>query len=158
LHRSRYKEGFINAASTGFFFILLGTIFITTPNLFDKVLDFFQDFEMVNVPNFGDVVFPAPASPATHTTVYLAAKRFCFVWGLFSIGILLLRIFAGSPLKKKAETASKIVFWLGASTLINIFLTKTATIAMWFAFWAAIIMLIGFSLVIRAFILAVAKA
>lgn len=158
MNKGGYKEGFFSAVSTGFFFILLGTIFALTPNLFDKVLAFFRDFEIVNVPNFGDIIFPAPASPAAHTTVYLAARRFSFIWGLFQIGMLLLRVFAGSPLSKKAETTSNIVFWLGASFLINRFLTKTATLTLWFAFWAAIIILLGVSLIVRAFILAIARA
>jgi hypothetical protein len=88
-------------------------------------------------------------------TVYLAASWFSFAWGIFLIALLALRILAHSPLQKKAENVSDIFFWLASGFLIGNFLNEAATTVMWFAFWAAIIMLLGVSLIIRAFILAV---
>jgi hypothetical protein len=38
------------------------------------------------------------------------------------------------------------------------YLTGTTTLTVWFVFWAMVITLIGFSLIIRAIILAVAAA
>ena len=150
----RYKEGLFSAISAGFFFILIGAIFVTTPNLFDKIIDLFRDFDIVRVPNM-EILLPAPASPGTHSLVYSAVTEFSFVWGLFQIVILALRFIAHSPLSKKAETVSGLVFWLGASFLISTFLNETTTVITWFVFWAAIMMLIGLSLIIRAIILAV---
>jgi membrane protein YdbS with pleckstrin-like domain len=64
----------------------------------------------------------------------------------------MLRFVVDSPFSKKAETVSNLVFWLGASYLISTFLIETTT---WFVFWAAIIMLSGVSLIVRAVVLEV---
>jgi hypothetical protein len=150
----KYRESIFSAISAGFFFILVGANFVTTPNLFDKILAFFSDFVLVGVPNLG-FSFPAPASPWTHSVLYSAVTQFSVIWGLFQIVILVLRFVVDSPFSKKAETASNLVFWLGASYLISTSLNEMTTVETWFVFWAEIIMLIGVSLIIRAIILAV---
>ena len=150
----RYREGLFSAISAGVFFVLVGAIFVTTPNLFDKILAFFGNFDFVRVPNLG-FSFPAPASPETHSVLYSAVTHFSLIWGLFQIASLALRFVVGSPFSKKAETASNLVFWLGASYLISTLLNEMTTRTTWFVFWAEIIMLIGVSLIIRAIILAV---
>jgi len=152
----RYREGLFSSVSAGFFFILVGTIFVTMPNLFDNILAFFRDFGTVSVPNT-DILLPAPASPGAHSVVYSAVGQFSLIWGLFEIVILVLRFSVGSPLSKKAENASNLVFWLGASFLIYTFLNETTTATTWFVFWTTIIMLIGASLIARAVILAAAR-
>jgi hypothetical protein len=151
----KYREGLFSAISAGFFFILVGAIFVTTPNFFDKILAFFNDFKIVSVPNTGNLVLPAPGSPSTHSVLYSAVTQFSLILGLFQIFILALRFVADSPFSKKAETASNLVFWLGASYLISTLLNETTTMTTWFVFWAEVIMLIGVSLIIRAIILAV---
>ncbi len=87
--------------------------------------------------------------------LYSAVTQFSLIWGLFQIVILALRIVVDSPFSKKAETASNLVFWLGASYLISTLLNETTTVETWFVFWAEVIMLIGVSLIVRAIILAV---
>jgi hypothetical protein len=152
----RSRDGFISAISAGFFFVLVGILFIVTPDLFDSIVRFFQNFDIVQVPHFtAGFVLPAPKNPWMHVTVYSAAAQFSLAWGLFLIGLLAVRIFANSPLRKKAENVSDIVYWLVASYLISIFLNDATTTVLWFAFWAAIIMLAGTTLIIRAAILAV---
>jgi hypothetical protein len=150
------RDGFVSALSAGFFFVLVGVLFIVTPDLFDSIVRFFQNFDIVQVPHFtAGFVLPAPKNPAMHMTVYSAAAQFSLAWGLFLIGILAVRIFANSPLRKKAENVSDIVYWLVSSYLISVFLNNTTTTLLWFAFWAAIIMLAGMTLIIRAAVLAV---
>jgi len=157
----RYRESLFSAISAGFFFVLVGAIFITTPNLFDRILDFFRDFDVVRVPNLG-VWLPAPAHPfaLTHSVVYEAVERFSYIWGIFQVVILVLRFVARSPVNKDAETVSNIVFWLGTGFLIRTFLIETTRmpsfvgLTRWFVFWAGIIMLLGVSLIIRGIILA----
>jgi hypothetical protein len=150
------KEGFISIFSVGVFLILLGIIFVVTPGFFDKILPFFRDFDLIQVPNISvGILLAAPRNPANHTAVYLAASWFSFAWGIFLIALLALRVLAHSPLQKKAENVSDIFFWLASGFLIGNFLNEATTTMMWFAFWTAIIMLIGVSLIIRAFILAV---
>lgn len=158
-HSRRYRDGIFSAISAGFFFVVVGAIFIVTPNLFERILDFFRDFDLVRVPNVG-IFWPAPANPLTHRVVYLAVERFSFIWGLFQIVILVLRLVMRSHVSKDAETVSNIVFWLGTAFLVRTFLIETirlpllSPITRWFVFWAGIIMLLGFSLIVRAIILA----
>ena len=147
----KYRNGVFSAISAGFFFILVGALFVVTPNLFGKVLDFLHDFDLVSVPNQPGWVLPAPGFPRAHSAVYLAVERFSFALGLFQIAILVLRFVAHSPWGKKAETMSNLIFWLGAGFLTRMLLIETTR---WFVFWAGIVMLIGVSLVSRAIFLA----
>ena len=149
----RYREGLLSAISVGFFFILAGTIFITTPNLPEKAMDFFQNFEVVRVAS-SQVYLPAPISPSAYVTIYQAVGLFSLLWAFFEIAMLIIRVFAGSPLRKKVDGTSNVAFWLGAYYLIGLFLDETVTTRGWFAFWAAIIVLMGVTLLIRAAILA----
>lgn len=149
------RETLFSAMSAGFFFILVGAIFVYTSsidnvNLFDKIVVFFRDFEIVKVPNTEVIFLPGPHSPSSHLAVYSAAAKFSIIWGLYQIAVLALRLVVHSPIGKKAETASNIVYWLGASYLINVSLIETS---LWFAFWAQVIMLVGVSLIVRAIIL-----
>lgn len=132
-----------------------------TPNLFDKIQAFLNDFTLKEaVPHLSNVFAPVPENPGEHMVVYTAAWQFSLVWGVFQIIILALRFVAVSPVRKKAETAGNVVFWLGTAYLIDVLLTSallsgSEAFENWFVFWAAIIMLIGVSLVVRAVILAV---
>jgi len=142
----------LSAISVGFFFILAGTIFIATPNLPEKAIDFFQNFGVVRVANT-QVYLPAPEIPnATYVTMYQAVGLFSLLWGFFEIAMLIVRIFAGSPLRRKVDGASNAAFWFGAYYLIRVFLDETVTQPRWFAFWAAIVVLIGVTLLVRAVI------
>jgi hypothetical protein len=152
---SRYREGIFSAISAGFFFVLIGAIFITTPNLMNEIIDFFSNWRLVSVPNVSGLRLPAPASPAAHVVVYTAVRQYSFVWGLWQIVILALRFVFRSPAGKKAETVSNLVFSVGAGFLLSMFLIDTTR---WFVFWAAIIMLLGLSLIVRAVVLAAAHA
>ena len=150
----RYNEGLFSAISAGFFFILVGAIFVITPDLFGEILDFFRDFDLVRVPNQPGWLLPAPAFPVGHSVVYSAVEKFSFAIGVFQIVVLALRFVARSPWGKKAETIANFLFWLGTGFLIRILLVEST---MWFVFWAGIVMLIGVSLVVRAIILAGAR-
>ena len=161
--RPRFREGLISAISVGFFFLLIGAIFVVTPNLFDKIMDFLRDFEFRLLPHTDNIYLPAPLNPYLHVGVYTAVWQFSIVWGIFQIVILAFRYVVGSPFRKKAETAGNLVFWLGTSYLIGTFrnatsrapfLNTTTPLEGWFAFWAMIIILIGISLIARAIILA----
>jgi len=156
----RYGEGLFGAISAGFFFLLIGVIFVTTPNLFEKTLDFFRDFDVVQIPNTGISIF-APTFPRVHQAVYTAAEQFSFAFGFFQLVILALRFFARSPWSRKAETTSNFVGWIGTGYLIRTLLigtTRWSGITTWFVFWSAIIMLLGLSLIVRAIVLAAASA
>lgn len=155
----RHREGLIAGISAGFFFIVAGALFIimTTPPLFDGIVAFFNNFDLVTIPNLG-IPWPAPTSPFTHSVVYLAAERFCFIWGVFEIVILVIRLVLRSNIDKISETVSNIVYWFGAGVLVRMFLLEfvrfpTVTgLTRWFVYWAAIIMLFGVTLIIRGII------
>jgi len=167
--RRGYRETIIGAISAGFFLILVGIIFIMTPGLFSRILEFIQGgpegFGILQIPNTG-VYFFAPNNPfmAGHITVYRAVQLFSLVWGIFQIVILIIRVAVRSTLGRIAETASNIGFSLGATYLIGIFLvdrtwlTSSLPLTVWFAFWAAIIMLAGVTTIIRGVILAAGLA
>jgi len=152
----RSAERLISVSSLGFFLVLIGIIFALTHGFFSAFLTFFKDLGLVQVPNvYTWVVLPAPKNPADHTTVYSVASWFSFVWGIFLVALLVVRILADSPLKKKAQNVSDIFYWLANGFLIGYFLNETTTTVMWFSYWSAVIMLLGVSLIIRACILAV---
>jgi len=153
----KYRESLIGAISAGFFLIAIGVLFIITPRLFDGVLAFFDDFDIVRVFPNAAIYWPAPRSPLTHSIVYSAVERFAFAFGVFQIVVLALRFAARSPVNKKAETVGNLVFWLGLGYLIRTLLLGPiiwAPHTTWFVFWSAFLMLIGVTLIIRAIILA----
>ena len=148
-----------SAISAGFFLALIGTFFVIVPNLFDKIVDFFQDFDLVHVPNMTSVLLPAPQNLATHSTIYSTAEQFSIVWSIFLIVLLAARFLAHSPNRKKADNLGDIIFWLSAAYFIHTMLIDSTAldVARWFGFWATIIMLIGVSLIARAIYLAVVR-
>ena len=88
-------EGIFTAISVGFFFVLIGILLITTPNLFSNFLDFVKSFRLIDVPGTS-IVFPGPVSPENHIALYQAAELFSFVLVVFQIIMLILRFFAQS--------------------------------------------------------------
>jgi hypothetical protein len=153
----RISEGLVSAFSAGAFLILLGVIIVTTPGFFDAAYNFVTGFSTVEVPSFPGLFLPAPKKPETYTVLYSAAWQFSLAWGIFLIALLAIRIAVRSPRQKKVENVSNIVFWLGANFLIGTFLNATTTLQLWFAFWAALIVLAGVSLIVRALILLALK-
>lgn len=154
-----YKEGIFSAASAGFFLTLIGIFFIIVPDLFDKIVDFFQDFDLIHVPHMSSILLPAPENLAAHSTIYSTARQFSIVWSIFLVVLLAARFLAGSPNRKKADNLGDIVFWVGAAYFIHTMLVEVATLnfARWFGFWATIIILIGVSLIARALYLAAVR-
>lgn len=158
-HR-HYREGIFAAISAGFFFILLGMIFVTRPNLYGGLQKFVSanEWENARVGNntIGNttITLPAPISPSEHTEVYNAALEFCLAWGFFQVLLVAFRFIADSQRRRKARTISSVVFWFGAAYLINTYLNKTTIQNTWFTFWATIVMLGGVVLIVRATALA----
>jgi hypothetical protein len=149
----QYQEGLFTAISVGFFTLLVGTLFVINPNLFDKILDFFKGFDTVNVPNT-TITFFAPEFPRLHLTVYQAARQFSIALGVFQIVILALRFVIPSSWGKRSETVGNLVFWVGAGFLIQLFLIETTQ---WFVFWSTIVILFGVSMIARAIVMAVSR-
>jgi hypothetical protein len=148
------KESLVTALSIGAVFIVLAAIyFVNLPNsLFDAIIRFFNSLILAQVPGTS-VSLPAPAVPTVHILLYNAVFEFCIGLGIIEIALLTVRIMLHSPISKKAETIGNLVFWLGASFLAITYLVNMTIISEWFVFWAGIILIGGFSLVARAFIL-----
>ena len=152
----RNREGLLSAISAGFFLVLVGFIFIVTPNLYDKIVSFFQDLTLVNVGSLpNNIMLPQPSTIAQHVTVYTAVEQFSLVWGVFLVAMLAIRFLVSSPMRRRAENLSDIVFWFGTAYLIQTWLIGQSR---WIEFWALILMLLGISLIVRAVFLAAASA
>jgi len=150
---SKYQDGLFTAISAGFFLLLVGTLFVITPNLFDNILNFFKDFKLVDVPNT-DVLFLGPQLPRSHLTVYQAVGQFSIAVCLFQIVLLALRFFVHSSWEKRSETVGNLVYWGGAAFLIQLFLIESTQ---WFVFWSTLIIIVGVSMIARAVVMAVSR-
>ena len=159
-----HHEALLSALSVGFFFVLIGILVITTPNLSDKVVTFLSNWQTHQI-GTTNINVPVPENLGEHIDVYLAARDFSLVWGIFLAAMLGARFLLGSPTRRKAQNVGDIVFWLGAAYMNQTFLVETTQALpptiddmKWFQFWAAIIALIGVSLIVRAIFLVVARA
>lgn len=152
-----HHEGLLSAVSIGFFLILIGVLFISTPNLSNSVTNFFSHFTSQQVRNTG-IYIPIPQNVESYGDIYLTVRQFDLIWGLFLVGLLGARLVLGSPIRKLAENVGDITFWLGAAYVTETFLVaSTVDTLRWFEFWTSIIMLIGVSLIARGIFLAAAK-
>lgn len=148
----KWREGIFSSISIGAFFILIGVIFITTNGLWDKILNFFNNLTFAEFARTG-IFLPAPEFPAAHSVLYGAVFNFCVGLIIIQILILMLRLLFDSPLRKTAETAGNLVFWIGASYLAFTYLNLETTLNSWFVFWTGIIIVVGLSWLFRALIL-----
>jgi len=137
----RKDTDWLGLVSFGFFVILLGIVWITTANIWEKTGDFFRSFQLVNVTS--SIALPAPTG--SHPVVYTAAMQFCLVFGAFQIFILAFKFVIHEPLNKIGDTVSGIVFWFGASYLFSLLASDSIR---WFSFVAGILMLIGIMIII----------
>lgn len=141
------ERDWLGIASFGFFLILVGVIWLITPNLRDEIVTFAEDIAHHTEPITENVSLPAPASP--HPVVYTAAAHFCLVFGVFHIIVLGLRTVFKESLNRKSGTVSSVVFWLGASYFL--FALADGNIG-WFAFLAGLIMIVGLMIVVSSLI------
>ena len=153
-HPYKPGEGVVSAISVGVIFILIGVIYVATlpVSLWDEVVAFFGSFDVVHVSGIG-ISLPAPISPAAHAVFYRAVFQFCLGLSVLQVLVLGLRFLLNSPIGRTAETAGNLVFWFGASYLVFTFLNSTTTLETWFMFWAAMLALLGVSMIARALVL-----
>ncbi|HLE75486.1 MAG TPA: hypothetical protein VI864_05515 [Candidatus Bathyarchaeia archaeon] len=155
-HTQPYRagEGIFSAISVGAIFILIGVIYVATlpVSLWDEIVAFFGSFNILQVPGIG-ISLPAPISPADYTVLYRAVFQFCLGLGVLQVLLLGLRLLLHSPIGKTTETVGNLVFWFGATYLVFTFLNSATTLETWFMFWAAILAVIGASMIARALVL-----
>ena len=148
----QYHEGVISAVSVGAVFILIGLIFVITLGLWEKIVAFFSDFPITQVPSTG-IFLPAPAVPSAHAQLYTAVSQFSLGLVVLEILLVVMRLIARSPTRRLAQEVGNLVFWIGAVYLINTFLNDATTLEMWFGYWAGILVVLGLSLIARATVL-----
>jgi hypothetical protein len=158
LHRTqetpRHRDGFITAVAFGGFLIIVGLVFAMNANLWQNINDFFGDITTRTFPFGGptsSIALPAPEHPAAHISLYNALFQFDVAFGVLQLLILALRVGVRSRINRISETAGNAIFWLGAAGLVNTFLL-TGTLSGWFQYWAALIIIVGVSLITRAFV------
>jgi hypothetical protein len=147
-------ERIFSAISAGAFFILIGIIYVIhlPISLWDKLIDFFGNFTLAQVPATG-IYLPAPIAPNSHAVLYGAVFQFCIGIGILQIIMLVLRYMWQSPIGRTAETMGNLVFWFGTAYLVTAYLNITTDISKWFVFWAGLLMILGLSFIARAFVL-----
>jgi len=112
----RYPStGWLGTLSFGFFVVLLGVIWIITPNLSGEIIDFAKDFDLEHVSEH--IILPAPQHD--HPILYKAAMQFCLAFGVFQVVILVLRFLFHDSLQRTSGTISNIAFWFGTSFFLN---------------------------------------
>lgn len=146
--RESYRADDTGWISFGAFLIIGAVIYITTPNIAAEIEAFFRDFELVRVQIFQDITWFVPAH--NHPVLYGAVERFCYIFGLVQIGILILRFARGSSVHGKADTLSSIVFWVGLGYLLSLL---SGEVLSWLSFLGAFVVLVGISIVAKELIL-----
>jgi len=141
----RKERDWLSIVSLGFFLILVGVIWLITPNPYNEALAFVKDFHLENITE--NVYLPAPASP--HPVVYTAIAQFCLAFGIFHIIVLGLKIVFKEPLNRKSGTVSSVIFWLGASYFLSALAAGNIS---WFAFLAGLVIIIGLIIVVSSLI------
>lgn len=151
-HERPLSESLITALAWGGFFIAVGVVFGLTPGIGAAVNDFFSDLTGVTYPAlYGTVVFPAPANPAAHQTLYQAVFNFMVAVGVLQIAILIARLWVRSPIRRIAETMGNLIWWIGGAVVAYVYLLA-GTLSGWFTFWPSLIILAGVSLIVQGVI------
>jgi hypothetical protein len=155
-HQNRipYSEGLITALAVGGFLIILGVVFALTPGTWQTVDTFFNDLTTVYYQigtSSSTVNLLAPLHPDVHAGFYVAVQSFCIGIGVLQVIILALRLYVRSAVRRIAETVGNMVFWFGAAVSVSIFL-MAGTLTGWFQFWAALLLILGVSLIARGLV------
>ena len=146
-------EGIFSAISFGFFLLLLGILFVSTPDLFGKISNFFTDLGLEEVSNSG-VFLPAPEIPRSHLALYNVMGTVSIAAVVFQAVMIVLRFVMSSSWAKRSETLGSFVYWIGVAFLVQWFLIDNTQ---WFVFWSCIIITAGISLLVRAGVMTLSK-
>ncbi|MCW4005919.1 MAG: hypothetical protein NWF04_04895 [Candidatus Bathyarchaeota archaeon] len=154
-HERREQKGFaervITAVAVGGSLIILGIVIAANPGVFGNLWDFLGDLGIVQV--WGSWLYlPAPESPWMHTSLYSAVWSLSLGVSILQAVLLVARVAFHSRTSKISETVGNLVFWGGQTYLITVFLNLQTTRALWFEFWAAMIIVIGVSFIARGLV------
>jgi len=149
-----FSEGFITVLSVGGFFIILGLVFALIPGTWHAADAFFRDLKIVNVStdsNIANLNVLDPANPEMHSDFYSVVFNFCVGIGILQIAVLVLRLIVRSPVRRISNSVGDLIFWFGAAFSVNAFLLVGTLKGFW-QFWAALLMTLGVSLIVRGII------
>lgn len=130
------KTRLLSWLSFGVFLILVGFLFLVTPNLWDNIKRFFEDFALKKVR--GSFYFPAPEH--NHPVLYNTLALFCIAFGIYQVLLLILEFYLKVRSSQKIETFSNIVFWVAGGYLFTLLRDEQIS---WFVFVGAMILVIG---------------
>jgi predicted phage tail protein len=71
--------------------------------------------------------------------------------GILQIAVLALRLIVRSPVRRISNSVGDLIFWFGAAFSVNVFLLAGTLKGFW-QFWAALLMILGVSLIVRGII------
>jgi hypothetical protein len=146
------REWLFSVVSLGLVLVLLGIVYLLYPgNVIDDMIKFFENFTLSQFPST-DISLPAPISLAANLPLFTAAFEFALGVSSIEIVMLLMRIVFHSNSRRIAETVGNLVFWFGLSYMVYAYLITAPSVNKWFLFWAGIIVVLGLSLIARAFV------
>ena len=145
--QGRHFKGtdWLGLVSLGFFFIVIGAVFVVAPNLTEEIRGFIKDFHPAEA--YPNVRLPAPKNP--HPIIYEAIMNFCYAFGASQIILLILRFALRDLSSRKAETASGIVFWLGMGVFADFANSLSSEPTGWFSLLSGLITMIGLLIISR---------
>lgn len=141
--KSSKKVDILGLVSFGLFLLLVGTIYVYTPNLIDGIKNFIQDFRIQQI--YPGASFFAPSS--NHPVLYNAVFQFCIIFAILQIGVLIARLVLRESIGRKAGTISGIIFWLGAAFALNSFMVGVID---WFVFLGWLVIIVGIVVTARS--------
>ncbi len=149
-----HQESILNAISVGTVFLLLGVVYVLAlpTSIWDQLIRFFGSFTTRYFPGT-TISMPVPVNPSSYSVLFNAVFQFCLGIGFLQILVVALRLMWHSPVRRTAESFGNLVFWLGTGFIVATFLNSSTTTNMWFAFWGALLLVLGFSLLARAAII-----
>ncbi|MEW6506097.1 MAG: hypothetical protein AB1457_19265, partial [Chloroflexota bacterium] len=131
----------------GFFIMLLGVIWLSTPNMTDEAIAFGNDLTSHFQNLTGNVIIPAPQE--NHPVVYTAAIQFCFIFAAFEVIIFTLRVYYRDLVSKIADDAAGFTFWFSAGYFLYLLLNESTS---WLGFIAGLIISGGLALIVSSIV------
>jgi len=133
----------LNLISFGLFLLLIGAVYLNSPQIFSFIEAFFKDLQLVRLTD--NLYLPTPIS--NHPEFYSAVELFCFAYGITQGLLSILSFTLNASLGKRYEFISGIVFWIGVGYLFRLLSSRSAT---WFHLLSGIIILLGISIIMGA--------
>jgi hypothetical protein len=140
--KPREKMNWLGLFSFGFFILLVGIIWLSTPGLSDDIVSFLTPENWHNQQIFGGILFPYPK--ANYPILYTAVMEFCFIFAIFHVVVLAIRFGLRESINRKAGTVSSIAFWFSAGAFV--YWLANGTIG-WLSFIGGIVVSVGLAIV-----------